>query len=264
MEKLSIIIPAHNEEKRIGKTLIEYGKFFKNLKKQGILDFEIIVVLNACTDNTLNITKKVKMSVKEIKIFNFGPGGKGFAIIRGFKDALKRKNDLIGFVDADMATKPEAYYDLIKSINNYDGAIASRYIKGAVVKPKQTIQRIIASRIYNLFIRVILGFAYRDTQCGAKIFKNNTIKKILPSLRMSKWAFDADLLYAAKKLRLRIKETPTVWRDMEYSKINFMKSGPWMVLAIIRLRLLNSFLRRSVRIYDRVTEKIWKWSNKNA
>jgi len=67
----------------------------------------------------------------------------------------------------------------------------------------------------------------------------------------------------AQKLKA-IKETPTVWRDMEYSKINFMKSGPWMVLAIIRLRLLNSFLRRSVRIYDRVTEKIWKWSNKNA
>ena len=105
MEKVSIIIPAHNEEKRIGRTLKEYISYFKRKK----LNFQIIVVLNACSDNTLKIVKKYK----ELEILNFKQGGKGFAIIEGFKKALKKKSNLIGFVDADMATPPVAFYDLI-------------------------------------------------------------------------------------------------------------------------------------------------------
>ena len=93
--KISIIIPAHNEEKRISKTLEEYLKFFEKLKKEKILDFEILIVLNACTDSSLDIVKKYEKLHKEIRYLNFKKGGKGFAITEGFKDALKRENDLI-------------------------------------------------------------------------------------------------------------------------------------------------------------------------
>ncbi len=249
MINISIVIPAHNEEKRIERTLQNYLSYFKDLKKKKILDFEIVVVLNACTDNTLKIAEKLRY--KELKILNFKESGKGFAVIKGFKEALNNPTkELIGFADADMATSPEAFYDLVENIGNYDVIIASRYVKGAIVSPKPTIKRIIASRIYNLLIRSIFLIPYKDTQCGAKIFKRDILEKIIPKIGMTKWAFDTDILYQIKKIKGKIKEYPTIWRDKEYSKINLRDAGPSMLLAIIRLRILNSPFKRMIKIYD--------------
>jgi len=248
--KAAIIMPAYNEERRIGRTLEEYGKFFSDLKKKKILDSEIIIVINNTRDRTEEIVKEYSKKYT-IKYLNFKRGGKGFAIIEGFKEALKNKFDLIGFVDADMSTPPKAFYDLIKNIGEYDGIIASRYVRGAVVKPEPTIQRKIVSRIFNSLINLILFLNYHDTQCGAKLFKRKALEKTLPLFRMSQWAFDVDLLYNLKKNNFKIREFPTFWSDKGYSKINFWRAGPLMFLAIIRLRILNSRLRRMVRFYDK-------------
>ena len=257
--KISIIIPAYNEEKRIGKTLEEYGKFFKILKKHKNFNFEILVVINNTKDRTEEIVRKYSKKDKEIKWLNFKQGGKGFAITEGFKDALKRDNDLIGFVDADMATSPKAYYDLITNIENYGGAIASRYIMGAVVKPRQSLARIFVSRIFNFLIRILFLMPFADTQCGAKVFKRKTIENITYQLGMSQWAFDVELLYLIRKAGFKIKEHPTVWADKEYSHINFMKAGPRMALSIVRLRLINSPvepLLRSLRIIAKFIDNL--------
>src|SRR6266545_607941 len=97
--KLCIIIPAHNEEKRIAPTLNNYADFFGKLKSH---ETEILVVLNACSDNTEKIVKDISEEKGNIKYINFEQGGKGFAVIQGFKHALAEKFDLVGFVDADM------------------------------------------------------------------------------------------------------------------------------------------------------------------
>lgn len=256
---ISIIIPAHNEEKRIGKTLEEYGRFFeKKRKDKEIEDFEIIVVLNACKDRTIDVVKKAEKKFGRIRHLDFEKGGKGFAVIEGFKEALNGKSNFIGigFVDADMATAPEAFYDLIKNIRDYDGIIASRYIRGAVVNPKQSIQRVIVSRVFNFLIRALYFMPYRDTQCGAKIFKRDAIESILPSLGLTQWAFDVDLLYQLKKKGFKVREFPTIWMDKEYSKLNFIKVSPRMAISIIRLRIIHSPFRFIARIYDRLPEWI--------
>lgn len=251
-------MPAYNEEKRIGKTLEEYSKYFDNLEKNNIRSYELIVVINNTKDKTEEIVKKHEKENGHIRYLNFKQGGKGFAVIEGFKDALKRKNDLIGFVDADLATPPEAFHYLIKNIKSNDGVMASRYIKGSVVKPKPTIQRIISSRIFNILIRSVLFMPYRDTQCGAKLFKRNSIIKVLPSLSMSQWAFDVELIYQLRKNNLVVKEVKTRWSDQEYSAIHLMKAGPSMALAIIRLRLINSPFNGFVRLYNKLVNYITK------
>lgn len=260
MEKLSIIIPAYNEEKRIGQTLEAYGNYFEKQRKGGKIDYTILIVINNTKDRTLEIVKKYQTKNKNINYLNLMPGGKGFAIMEGFKQAIKNKeNTLIGFVDADLATTPEAFYDLVKNINNLDGIIASRYIPGAIVRPKQSIQRIFVSRIFNLMIRALFFMPYRDTQCGAKIFKRKAIEFVAPRLGMTQWAFDVELLYLLRKANFIVKEYPTVWADKEYSKINFMKAGPRMALSIIRLRLINSFLEpllRPLKIIAKIGDKL--------
>ncbi len=245
-----MIIPAYNEEKRIGETLDSNLKFFKNLKKNKILDFEIIVAVNGSSDKTIEIVKSFAKKNKELKYLNLKKGGKGYAITEGFKEALKSNSNLIGFKDADMATKPEAYYDLIKKIDNSDGIIASRYIKDSIINPKPTLERKIASRMFNFLIKIIINLPYKDTQCGAKVFRRKVIEKIISYLKFSKWAYDVELLYNCKRFGFKIKEIPTVWSDEKYSKINFMTAGPMMALGVIRLRILNSPFKKIIRFYD--------------
>lgn len=249
--KVSIIIPAHNEEKRISETLERYVEFFKRK-----IDFEIIIVLNACEDNTPKVVEKYGKKFKEIRVLDFKEKGKGFAIIEGFKDALSRENDLIGFVDADLATPPEAYYDLIENIKENDGVIASRWLKDSVIKTKQTTLRKITSRGFNFLTKGILFLPYKDTQCGAKLFKREALGKIINKIGITQWAFDVDLLYKARRQGLIIKEIPTVWEDKSGSKVNLLKAPFRMFSGIMRLRLLHSPFKFIVKIYDKLPEKI--------
>ena len=252
---LCIVIPAYNEEKRIGNTLERYGKFFQNLKKQGkIKDFELLIVLNGCKDNTLDVVKKFQETFKEIRYLDFEEGGKGFAIIEGFKDAFTRKNELIGYVDADLATKPEAFYDLIKNIKGYGGVIASRGLKNSNVKV--SFSRKLTNRGFNFIVRSFLFLPYQDTQCGAKLFKKHVLENVIDELGITKWAFDIDLLFKLGRKKFRIREIPTTWEDIEGSKLDLIRVPFLMFLSIVRLRLLNSWFKGFIRLYDKMPEFI--------
>ena len=230
------------------------SKVFEALRKLKKLDYNVIVVINNTTDNTEKIVKSFIRKNKRISFLNLKAGGKGYATIEGFKEALKKNNDFIGFVDADISTTAEEYARLaLKLIDSKsDGIIASRYLPGAAIKPKPTLARILASRIYNTWIRALFLMPYKDTQCGAKIFKREAVKKVVNSLVITKWAFDVDLLYTLRKFGFRIKEEPTRWSDVSYSKINFMRAGPLMALSMLRLRLLNSPLKFVVDFYNKL------------
>lgn len=252
---ICIIIPAHNEEKRIGETLESYGKFFRNLEKEKkIGKFEILVVLNACKDNTLKIVKKYRKKFKEIRYLDFEEAGKGFAIIKGFKEALKSGFELVGFVDADMATPPSAFYDLIKSIRFCDGIIASRGLKQS--KVKTSFMRKLTSKGFNFVVRSFLFLPYSDTQCGAKLFKREALEKIINEIGFTAWAFDIDLLYKLRKKNLKIKEIPTVWKDVKGSKLDLLIVPFQMFSSIVRLRLLYSPFKFIVRVYDKLPERL--------
>ena len=254
---VSMIIPAYNEGKRIGRTLEAYGNFFEEKKKSG-LDFEIIVVANACKDNTSGVVRQIGKKYKEIKLLDFKQGGKGFAVKQGFQEALNGKADLIGFVDADLATPPEAYFDLIKNINSYGGIIASRYVKGSVMKPRQKNFRILVSRIGNFIIRSLFMIPYRDTQCGAKLFKREAVEKVIPKLNMTQWGIDIDLLYNIRKLGYKIKEHPSIWQDVGGSKLNVKKTSVQILLAALQLRILTSKARIFFKFFKPVAAYLYK------
>src|SRR3989338_8022676 len=204
--KCSIIIPAYNEERRIGLTLDDYITFFSRFPQKNV---EIIIVLNGCTDNTLNIVQSFAKRSPIIRYLNIPQAiGKGGAIIEGFKTS---KGDLVGFADADGATRAEHFARLITSLGKADGIIASRWIPCAVMKPPQPLSRRIASRCFNVLVRILFGLPFHDTQCGCKLFKRTAILQILPSLQTTRWAFDVDLLYHLKRRGFHVKEVPTVW-----------------------------------------------------
>jgi glycosyltransferase involved in cell wall biosynthesis len=195
--KLSIVIPAYNEEKRIFKTLNEYYSFFKKELKN---NFEIIIIPNNCNDYTLKVAKDFSKGKKNIIVFEIPYYiGKGGAVIKGFEIA---KGKFIGFVDADNSTNPENFFKLYKNIGNLDGIIASRKIKGAEIKPKRRFSQYISSFTFNLIVRMLFNLKYKDTQCGAKLFKRETALFLSKNVSEKGWAFDVDMLYLCKRIIL--------------------------------------------------------------
>ena len=249
--KLSIVIPAYNEEKRIAKTLSDYLSFFDKRYKK---NYEIIVVLNGCRDNTLSIVSRIAKKNKSIRYISINEAiGKGGAIIEGFRLA---KGNLIGFVDADGATFPNAFNDLIYSIKDFDGVIASRWIKGAKILYRQPFLKRIGSRGFNFLSRAFFNLNFNDTQCGAKLFTLNLVKDIIDELSITRWAFDINLLYSAKRKGYNIIEIPTHWNAVSASHFNLFKAMPEMFLGLIRLRLIYSPFRFIVKAYDRLPRKL--------
>jgi hypothetical protein len=139
--------------------------------------------------------------------------------MRGFASA---KGKLVGFADADGSTKVHDIANLVrfmKENHGWDGVIGSRWVKGAEFIKRPTISRIFASRGLNVLVRGFLRLNFRDTQCGAKLFKKEMIEKCYPYIDVSGFSFDIYLLYRAVKMGFKIKEFPLRWDDCDGSKI---------------------------------------------
>ncbi len=233
---VSIIIPAYNEERRIGATLEAYSDYFKGF------NVRFIVVLNGITDNTRAVVERwQENSLNEIVIIE-SPKGKGNAVREGFWQALETDCDIIGFVDADGSIAPDQYYKLLSELCSKscdcDGVIASRYMKGSdigVARPK--IKEYGRRWFYNRPIKKKLGLDYHDYQCGAKLFKRKVIEAIAPSLTESGWALDLDILYLCKLSNFHIHEIPIVWRDKEGSHLSVLSSIKDLYNAVNRVKV---------------------------
>lgn len=249
--KLSVIIPAYNEEARLGAMLEAYAGYF--VPRYGD-DVELIVVANGCRDRTPEIAKQWAERHAQIKVIVEPASiGKGGAIMLGMREA---RGEWIGFVDADLSTPPENFEDLVRQIRDAGLIVASRWIKGAQVSPRQPLKRRIASRVFNALVRWLFRLNIHDTQCGAKLMTRAVRDAVLPKLGITRWAFDVDLLFQVRRSGYRIIEHPTVWHDAPGSQLKVLRASVEMLLAIVRLRLLYSPLRWVVTLYDQTIGKI--------
>jgi glycosyltransferase involved in cell wall biosynthesis len=233
---LLILIPAYNEEARIEPMLRSYADFFgRNYSGK----FQLVVVLNGCRDNTLGVVQKVAKDFSAVGWLDFpAPIGKGGALIEGFK--LADKANLIGFVDADGATEPQAFLALVKKIGAADCVIGSRWLPGAIIHQAQTGNRKFASRAFHFIVQSFFRMNIRDTQCGAKVMKREVVEKIHPALRIADMAFDINLLVCIKRAGFKILEVPTEWTDKAGSKVALGRSSLTMFLSVVRIRLIYS------------------------
>ena len=233
---LLLLIPAYNEERRIAPVLRDYARFFQD-NYQG--KFQMVVVLNGCTDNTLGVVQKVASEFPMVRADEFKePIGKGGALIEGLK--LAPLADLVGYVDADGATPPRAFLELVKQIGDADCVIGSRWLPGAVIHQSQAGHRRLASRAFHVIVQLLFWLNIRDTQCGAKVMKREVVEKIHDHLRIADMAFDINLLVSIKRAGFRIREVPTEWTDRIGSKVTLGQTSLTMFLSALRVRLIYS------------------------
>lgn len=237
---LLVLIPAYNEEQRIEPVLREYAAYFRaNYAGR----FRLIVVLNGCRDNTLGVVERVAREFPEISADNFpAPIGKGGALIEGLR--LAPTTDLIGYVDADGATPPNAFHELAKLCDGSraDCVVGSRWLPGAVLHQSQPWLRRFTSRCFHVIVELCFWMHIQDTQCPAKVMRREAAERIHDSLRIADLAFDVNLLYSLKRAGFRVLEVPTEWTDKIGSKVSssLLRVSLTMFLSVVRLRLVHS------------------------
>lgn len=228
-----LILPAYNEEKNIRSVLASLCHAFPEEHNQ------FHVVVNNSSDHTYLHALAEAASDKRIHVSNVRERiGKGGAILYGLR--LASNTQYVGFADADGSITPEAIYCLIQAFqhdSSLDMAISSRWLSGSRLAKKQSIIRQLSSRSFNWLVRILFAFPYKDTQCGAKLIRTESWRKIASHVTERSFAFDIDLLWQAKKAQLTVAEIPIPWHDTPSSSVNVVQSAWPIAKALFRIRL---------------------------
>lgn len=228
---ISVIIPAYNEEERIGYTLREIKEYFEKKRWKG----EIIVVDDGSTDHTSEVVEEEKKDIPNLFLLkNEKNEGKGEAVKKGM---LSAKGDWLFFSDADLSTPIEEMDKLLFFLKEgWEVVIASRALPGAKVFPRQPFFRELSGKIFNLMVRTLLLPGIRDTQCGFKGFSREAARKIFRLQTLKGFAFDVEILYIGRKLGYKIKEIPVSWRNSPSSRVKFFRHSWKMGGEILKVR----------------------------
>jgi len=235
---LLLLIPAYNEETRIEPVLREFGQYFK---QHYTGDFQLVVVLNGCRDHTRSVVEKVAQDFPSISLLDFpDPIGKGGALIEGLKTATTA--EAIGYVDADGASPPHAFHDLVTRLSEADCIIGSRWLPGAVLHQAQPWMRRFTSRCFHVVVQSLFWMNIKDTQCPCKVMRREAVESIHSMLRIADLAFDVNLIVAMKRAGFSVKEVPTEWTDKIGSKVTstLFRTSLVMFLSTLRVRLIYS------------------------
>lgn len=232
--RLSIIIPAYNEEKTITTTLRDIDK---HLSKQGY-DYEIVVVNDGSKDRTSEVINKLKPEMKNLRLIdNKKNQGKAGVTRQGL---MESKGDYRLFMDADNATTVnhvDKMWPLFEQ--GYDIVIGSRDSKdaeGAKQAVPQSFLKRMMGNAGNLVIQIVAVRGIWDTQCGFKAFKKEVVEDIMPRMKITGWGFDIEILAVARKLGYKIGIIPVYWINNPESRVN-LKGYLMTFVEVFKVRI---------------------------
>ena len=242
---LSIVLPAYDEEERLGGTIT---KILAYLAANSI-NAELIVVDDGSGDRTADVARETAAAFPQIEtnVIRYDENrGKGFAVKTGL---LAARSDLALFSDADLSTPIEELDKLLDPIRSgeYDVTLGSRAIDRNLIGTHQPWRREQGGKVMNLIIRTMSGLPFADTQCGFKAFDLAKFRPLLNVMQIDRFGFDVEFLFVAKYHGLRLAEIPVRWNDVAGSKVNVLRDTRRMFTEL-------SQIRRNARlgVYDRI------------
>lgn len=226
----TIIIPAYNEENRIGRVIEE----IKDLVTTNNLNWDVIVSIDG-KDNTEEIVKGFSSLYPFIRHQKSqGRSGKGYAIKRVINSST---GEFTVIMDADGAVELSDIVKNFKYLAKYDAILFDRYSSTNNSIP---LYRRVPSRGFNILVRTMLGLNVRDTQCGYKIVRTDLIKEAFRRVGITNSFFDVSLLYHIKKMGARIKEVDVMYAHDEKSKFNIWAEIIGQGISLLAFRLRHS------------------------
>lgn len=235
--EISIIIPSYNEEQNLKKNVLKEVEDYLNKLK---VTYEVIIVDDGSTDNSIELIKKYINKNKNFKLIQNSHGGKAIAVMTGMMEA---KGEIVLFTDMDQATPINQLEKFIpKFEESYDIVIGSRVgRKGAPFVRK------LAAWGFSLLRGLILGLPFKDTQCGFKAFSKVAVDKIIPKIK-HEWGvvhfkggavnagFDVEILFLAKKYGFKIAEVEVEWNYVDTERVQVVKDALAAIYDMIRIR----------------------------
>ncbi len=225
---LSIIIPAHNEERRLPQTLEQVVRFINSQS----FESEILVIENASSDRTFEVAQNYAINHPVVSVIHEDLPGKGRAVKKGM---LAAKGAFRFFADADLSMPPIEILRFIPPAVDIPIAIASREAPGAV-RFDEPFYRHVTGRVFNTLIRLLVLPALNDTQCGFKMFRADAADDIFRRQTLMGWSFDVELLYIASKRNYPILEVAIPWYFNPESKINLLHDSWHMFIDLLTIR----------------------------
>ncbi len=226
---LSIVIPAHNEERRLPRTLEQVFAFLD----QQPYAAEVVVVENGSTDRTLQIAQGFAAHHPQLRVIHSDGRGKGLAVRLGM---LAASGDYCFMCDADLSMPIEEVSRFLPpALPDLDVAIGSREVQGAR-RFNEPMHRHLGGRFINLIIRMLILPKLQDTQCGFKCFRRLVAQDLFQQQTLNGWSFDVELLFIAYRRGYRVVEVPVDWYYRSESKVSALPDAMRMIGDIFRIR----------------------------
>jgi glycosyltransferase involved in cell wall biosynthesis len=228
---LSIVVPAYNEQERLGVSLPLIDAYLRERR----VDAEILVVDDGSIDGTAAMAEGFLRGKNGRVLKQPENRGKGAAVRRGVLEAAGR---WVLFTDADLSTPIEEHARLadIARDADLDVVFGSRGLPDSKVEVRQSWLRQTMGKTFNRILRAVTGLPYRDTQCGFKLLDLQRTRPLFERMVVDHFAFDVELLFLCDRFGLRVREVPVVWRNSDRSTVSVVGAPPRMLLDVLRVR----------------------------
>jgi len=228
--QLSIVMPAFNEDRRLGPALDQLKRHFESSP----MTVEIIIVDDGSTDDTAGVARRFEPGVMTVRLIrNRVNRGKGYSVRRGMR---KASGAMILMTDTDQSTP---IYELARVApflsEGYDVVIGSRDLDESQITQRQPRHRHGMGLLMRGLRRKLMLRDIRDTQCGFKLFSRRAAKAIFRRVREEGFPFDCEALMLARKMGYRIKEVGVVWCNDPDSRVRPVRDSIRMVIGLVRI-----------------------------
>jgi len=250
--RLSVIIPAYNEERRLQRTLPRLDRYLRTLDREA----EVIVVENGSTDRTAAVVEECGRRMPSLRLLRVPAAGKGWAVRAGM---LAATGEYLMFCDADFSMPVEGIARFTALLDG--GApivIASRETDGAG-RHGEPPRRHLMGRVFNRAVQALIVPGIEDTQCGFKAFRRVVARDLFSLQRTRGWAFDVELLYLARRRGYPVRQVGIDWYYDADSRVRGLPDSLGMMGELLRIRLngLSGLYRRRRPPVDRARPGAW-------
>lgn len=227
--RLSVVVPAYNEERRLPATLVQMLQYLDAQTDPT----EVIIVDDGSQDHTVEVVQPFADARADVRIIRNDHRGKGYAVRTGM---LAAQGDFVLFSDADLATPIEEWEKLRGPLEEgVDVAIGSREGLGAQ-RLGEPWYRHLMGRVFNYLVRLVAVSGFQDTQCGFKAFRREVAHDLFRRVQLygdaakpvkgsAVTGFDVEVLFLARKRGYKIREVPVVWRYDANTKVSPLRDS---------------------------------------
>ena len=228
--ELSIVVPAFDEAARIAVTLVKSLDYLARWHPNS----ELIVVDDGSKDDTRLVLDALASRDPRLNVISHPQNrGKGAAVRTG---VLASTGRFVLFMDADLATPIEELPKLIAYLENGSDIVIGSRASALDIRRNQPLIREMMGRTFNKIIRTVLDIPWGDTQCGFKLFRGDLARSLFSEARIEGFAFDVEILLAARDRGSQIREIPVVWAHAPNSKVSMLRDSSRMLYDVVRLR----------------------------